>query len=146
MLMTSAYCNADNISLLQCCCHQLTVILMKSAYCNTDDLLLHTVPDSPPGVYLYLGYSRIDAEVLKQGRMKLNDEVPLVHYFFLNIFSQFVMFFMYFFQHWFICSPSDFSVSKGARLNPGMLRNLKQVATGLHLMPYLPRWKRKKYF
>ena len=28
-----------------------------------------------PGVYLYLGYSRIDAEVLKQGRMKLDDEV-----------------------------------------------------------------------
>jgi hypothetical protein len=60
---------------------------MTSAYCNTDDVLLHTVPDSPPGVYLYLGYSRIDAEVLKQGRMKLNDEVSLV-----IIFSQFAMF------------------------------------------------------
>ena len=41
-------------------------------------LCLCTVPDSPPGVYLYLGYSRIDAEVLKQGRMKLNDEVGFV--------------------------------------------------------------------
>ncbi len=60
---------------------------MTSAYCNTDDVPLHTVPDSPPGVYLYLGYSRIDAEVLKQGRMKLNDEVTLV-----IIFSQFAMF------------------------------------------------------
>jgi len=35
------------------------------------------VPDAPPGVYLYLGYSRIDSEILKQGRMKLDDEVPL---------------------------------------------------------------------
>jgi hypothetical protein len=42
---------------------------------NNEKLYLYTVPDSPPGVYLYLGYSRIDAEVLKQGRMKLNDEV-----------------------------------------------------------------------
>jgi hypothetical protein len=68
-------------------------MLMTSAYCNADDVLLHTVPDSPPGVYLYLGYSRIDAEVLKQGRMKLNDEVTLVF-----IFSQFAMFLCTFFN------------------------------------------------
>ena len=41
-------------------------------------LLCLVVPESPPGVYLYLGYSRIDAEILKQGRMKLNDEV-IIH-------------------------------------------------------------------
>jgi predicted oxidoreductase (fatty acid repression mutant protein) len=35
------------------------------------------VMPSPPGVFLYLGFSRIDSEVLKKGRMKLNDEVPL---------------------------------------------------------------------
>jgi hypothetical protein len=95
---------------------------MTSAHCNADNLLIHTVPDSPPGVYLYLGYSRIDAEVLKQGRMKLNDEVTLV-----IIYSQFAL--LLFIQQRFICSPSDFSVSKGAGLNPGMLHSLKQLAT-----------------
>ena len=64
-------------------------------YYKADDVLLHTVPDSPPGVYLYLGYSRIDAEVLKQGRMKLNDEVPLV-----IIFSQFACVFELYLKRW----------------------------------------------
>jgi hypothetical protein len=47
------------------------------------------VPDSPPGVYLYLGYSRIDAEVLKQGRMKLNDEVRIFLLILLNTFQMY---------------------------------------------------------
>jgi len=37
----------------------------------------NVAPPTPPGVFLYLGFSRIDSEVLKKGRMKLNDEVPL---------------------------------------------------------------------
>ena len=55
----------------------------------TDFISVFLVPEAPPGVYLYLGYSRIDAEILKQGRMKLDDEVQnnkqLFHRFFLII-------------------------------------------------------------
>ena len=54
----------------------------------TDFISVFLVPEAPPGVYLYLGYSRIDAEILKQGRMKLDDEVQnnqqLFHRFFFN--------------------------------------------------------------
>jgi hypothetical protein len=131
MLMTSAYCNADDISLLQCCCHQLTVIMMKSAYCNTYDLLLHTVPDSPPGVYLYLGYSRIDAEVLKQGRMKLNDEVGTSCYHFQPV------------CHVFIYSTMNhlpllrfFCVGGVWIVNPGLLKRCNRLPLGyIYIMP-----------
>ena len=34
------------------------------------------VCDSPPGVYLYLGYSKKDLRILKQGRVKLGKPVP----------------------------------------------------------------------
>ena len=35
-----------------------------------------SVAESPPGVYLYLGYSKKDSLILQRGRVKLGKDVP----------------------------------------------------------------------
>ena len=38
------------------------------------ELLPFSVAESPPGVFLYLGYSKKDSIILTRGRMKIQDE------------------------------------------------------------------------
>jgi len=64
----------------QCLCYSGQFICAKPDF-NKKSKSKSTKKDdpksAPEGVFLYLGYSRIDAEILKQGRMKLDDVVPL---------------------------------------------------------------------
>ena len=55
--------------------------MICSAPCNIVVLLfviifLFLVAESPPGVYLYLGYSKKDSLILQRGRVKLGKDVP----------------------------------------------------------------------
>ena len=40
----------------------------------TNDQINFAVAESPPGVFLYLGYSKKDSIILTRGRMKIQDE------------------------------------------------------------------------
>ena len=42
--------------------------------CAGDEVLNVSVAESPPGVFLYLGYSKKDSIILTRGRMKIQDE------------------------------------------------------------------------
>ena len=55
--------------------------MICSAPCNIVVLLsviifFFLVAESPPGVYLYLGYSKKDSLILQRGRVKLGKDVP----------------------------------------------------------------------
>ena len=42
-------------------------------------IYLFLVAEAPPGVYIYLGYSKKDALILQRGRVKLGKKVILVN-------------------------------------------------------------------
>lgn len=48
-----------------------SVFCMK---CAGGSILNVSVAESPPGVFLYLGYSKKDSIILTRGRMKIQDE------------------------------------------------------------------------
>ena len=39
-----------------------------------------SVADAPPGVYIYLGYSKKDALILQRGRVKLGKKVKMDYF------------------------------------------------------------------